>query len=268
MTDETISDDGVVQDDISTPREVIDDDEGYPVSFEGAVIAYEVDAEDEAPADEDPVAEDVAEAEEELPPIAPLEYDVLVASTLDGWIGKPDGSLPSRQSADLAQFKRLTTGNVVIMGRKTLESIGHLLPGRLNVIMTSNPILVDAWLDGNGEAVVEERRNGAPQPLIVASFEELQRRLPEHITAEQKVFVIGGDSIYQQAMVELPVHRIWRTCIFTTFPEATPEGGWARFDLPPTAKLITERGPFPADAKNEFQYSFQDYAVPQPETAE
>lgn len=188
-----------------------------------------------------------------------IEYDLIVGTTLDGWIGDPDGDLPFRQSADLKNFKSLTTGQAIIFGRKTLESIGSLLPNRLNVIITSQPLQVDAWLnepDGRGK---EDRRNNAPQPLIVSSFEELKKRLPSLLVEEQKAYIIGGASIYEQALTELNIARISRTLIHTTIAEATLEGGWSRFDIPATHAQIAERGRFEADEKNQYPYTFEDY---------
>ncbi|MCP4528562.1 MAG: dihydrofolate reductase [Aestuariibacter sp.] len=181
-----------------------------------------------------------------------LQFDLIVGSTLDGWIGTPNGNLPFRQSADLKNFKALTTDNVVIMGRKTLDSIGRLLPNRLNVIMTKDPINLSAWLEED-----EKRLNGAPQPLIVASFAELERRLPDYIDESKKLFIIGGDSIYKQALVELDVQRIWHTVVQTTIAEASAETGWARFDVPSDYVELMERGTYPADDKNQFPYVFR-----------
>ena len=53
----------------------------------------------------------------------------------NGVIGRDDG-LPWRLSTDLKRFKAATMGKPVIMGRKTFESIGRILPGRLNIVVT------------------------------------------------------------------------------------------------------------------------------------
>lgn len=180
------------------------------------------------------------------------EYDLIVGTTRDGWIGTPSGNLPFRQSADLKNFKALTTDNVVIMGRKTLESIGKLLPNRLNVILTKDPIKLSTWLEED-----EGRLNGARLPLIAASFDELERRLPDYIKEGQTLYIIGGDSIYKQALEELNVQRIWQTVVHTTMPEASVEDGWARFDVPANYVEITERGAYPADDKNQYPYVFR-----------
>jgi dihydrofolate reductase len=50
-----------------------------------------------------------------------------------------DNHMPWHLPEDLAYFKRLTWGNVVIMGRKTFTSIGKALPGRTNVVLTRDP---------------------------------------------------------------------------------------------------------------------------------
>ena len=52
-------------------------------------------------------------------------------------IGK-DNSLPWKLSADLKRFRQITSGKPVIMGRKTFESIGKPLPGRMNIIITKD----------------------------------------------------------------------------------------------------------------------------------
>ncbi len=60
---------------------------------------------------------------------------IVVAIARNGVIGK-DGKLPWRLPADLLMFKHLTMGQAVVMGRKTYESIGKTLPGRLNIVLT------------------------------------------------------------------------------------------------------------------------------------
>ncbi len=59
------------------------------------------------------------------------------AQTRDRVIGR-DGKIPWRYPGDLARFKRLTMGSVVVMGRLTYESIGKALPGRDNIVVTSS----------------------------------------------------------------------------------------------------------------------------------
>lgn len=60
---------------------------------------------------------------------------LIVARATNGVIGR-EGTLPWRISADLKRFKRLTMGSVMIMGRRTFDSLPGLLPGRRHVVLT------------------------------------------------------------------------------------------------------------------------------------
>ena len=62
---------------------------------------------------------------------------LLVAMDQNRVIGK-DNQLPWHLPADLQYFKKVTMGHPIIMGRKTFDSIGRVLPGRENVIVTRN----------------------------------------------------------------------------------------------------------------------------------
>ena len=67
---------------------------------------------------------------------------VLVAAVGDNWIIGRDGQLPWRLKSDLQHFRKLTLNRPVIMGRKTHESIGKLLDGRTNIVLTRDLSLV------------------------------------------------------------------------------------------------------------------------------
>ena len=89
-------------------------------------------------------------------------------------IGK-DGKLPWHISEDLKRFKKLTTGHVILMGRRTFESMGRQLPNRRHVVITSRSI-----------------------PGV-----ETYRSIPEALNAlanEEKIFVIGGGQIYAELL--------------------------------------------------------------------
>lgn len=90
---------------------------------------------------------------------------------------------------DLANFKRMTIGNVVIMGRKTFESLpnGEPLKDRINVIITTNE---DFGVDAKFENV-----------YIVKSIKDVVE-LCDAFFWDKEVFVIGGESIYRQFMDE------------------------------------------------------------------
>lgn len=103
--------------------------------------------------------------------------NIVVATDRRWGIGK-DGKLPWHIPEDLKRFKELTMGKVVVMGRKTLESLpnGTPLKNRINIVLTSNR---DYKADGC---------------IIVHNEEELQEALKAYNTDD--VFVIGGSQIY------------------------------------------------------------------------
>jgi dihydrofolate reductase len=82
--------------------------------------------------------------------------------------------LPWHLPADLAYFRKLTTGHAILMGRKTYESIGKPLPNRVNWILTRNP-----YFEADGCKVIHTLE----EVLQIAENEEL--------------FVIGGAEIFQ-----------------------------------------------------------------------
>ena len=100
----------------------------------------------------------------------------VVAVARNGVIGHTNG-LPWRLPADLAFFKRLTTGHPIIMGRKTCESIGKPLPGRLNIVVTRSPDFK------------------APGCTVVATLDAAYRAAGD----APEVFIIGGAQIYDAA---------------------------------------------------------------------
>ena len=109
------------------------------------------------------------------------EINVIVAMTQSRVIGK-DGALPWHLSEDLKLFKAHTTGNIVIMGRKTFDSIGRPLPNRRNIVV-SKSIQDDEKVSG------------------VEYFPDLEHAVAASQEKEGRIFIIGGASIYHQ-MIE------------------------------------------------------------------
>jgi dihydrofolate reductase len=71
-------------------------------------------------------------------PLPQTLLTLIVAVADSGVIGR-DNSLPWHLPEDLKRFKRLTMGKPIVMGRKTFESIGKPLPGRVNIVVTRDP---------------------------------------------------------------------------------------------------------------------------------
>ncbi|QDS94923.1 Dihydrofolate reductase type 3 [Roseimaritima multifibrata] len=102
-----------------------------------------------------------------------MNLAAILASTDSGVIGN-EGGMPWRLSTDLRRFKRLTMGFPIIMGRKTFDSIGRPLPGRLNVVLTRSA----DW---------------AHEGVRTVNLEEALAIADQH----EQAFVVGGAEIYR-----------------------------------------------------------------------
>ena len=161
-----------------------------------------------------------------------MTLTLIAAMTPNRVIGK-DNQLPWRLSNDLKHFKHHTEGKVVIMGRKTFDSIGKPLPNRTNIVIT---------------------RSGTYQPegVVVAPDPGLALDIARSLTPHKEVMVIGGEQIYR---LFLPLaHRLILTQVHATvegdsfFPEFSSDD-WVE----------VHREDHPADEKNEYDYSFIHY---------
>jgi len=117
-----------------------------------------------------------ASTEEHRESLKEPDLCALVAISKDGVIGK-NGDLPWRLSSDLRRFKSITMGGVLIMGRKTYDSIGRPLPGRTTIVLTRDK----TW-----------REEGV---LTAGSTEEAVK-----FAGNQQTFVVGGAEIYRQML--------------------------------------------------------------------
>ena len=108
-----------------------------------------------------------------------MEIIIIAALAQNHVIGK-DNKMPWHYSEDFKHFKELTTGCPILMGRKTFESIGRVLPNRRNIVMSRNP---------------EFKIEGCD---VVSSLEDGVGLCKE--SGVEKMFIIGGGNVYAQAM--------------------------------------------------------------------
>jgi dihydrofolate reductase len=102
---------------------------------------------------------------------------LVVAMARNRTIGR-DNQLPWRLPDEIAYFKKVTMGHPIVMGRRTYESIGKPLPGRLNIVVT------------------HDRGYQAPGCTVVGSLEEAWRAAGN----AEEVCVIGGTSLFRETL--------------------------------------------------------------------
>lgn len=153
---------------------------------------------------------------------------IIVAASENNVIGNK-GQLPWKQAADFQRMKELTMGHPLIMGRKTHESIGRVLPGRRNIVITHQTMHF-------------------PGCEVVTSLDEALASVQN----EQEAFIFGGGEIYKQAMSKADK-------IYLTRVHATIEGDayFPVIDLAQWKEI--SRKDHPADAENQYSYSFIEY---------
>ena len=120
------------------------------------------------------------------------DRSIVVAMDDNRLIGNKN-QLPWHLPADLAYFKKLTTGKSILMGRKTYDSIGRPLPNRRNIVMTRNSEI------------------SIPGCEVVSSLDEAF----ELTKGEEEVMVIGGASLCDQLLPE--INRLYITKIVVEF---------------------------------------------------
>lgn len=138
-----------------------------------------------------------------------MRISMIAAMAKDRVIGK-DNQMPWHLPADLKHFKQVTLGKPVVMGRKTFESIGRPLPGRLNI-------------------VISRAENFKPEGVTVVMSPE-QAVAVAQASATDELMIIGGGAIYRHFLAQC--HRLYITDIDldvegdTTFPDFYAVADW------------------------------------------
>jgi len=145
-------------------------------------------------------------------------------------IGK-DQKMPWHLPADLAFFKKTTMGSPILMGRKTYESIGRPLPGRLNLVLTRNPALKIEGCE------------------VVTSLDEAMTVAKEKSSQSHEIFITGGSHLYTSFLDK--ADRLYLTMI-----DADLEGDTYFPDYTQYQWQEIERIEHPVDNKNSYPYAF------------
>ena len=155
---------------------------------------------------------------------------IIVAVSANDVIGY-ENKLPWHLPADLKYFKNLTMGHHVIMGRKTYESIGKILPGRTFVIVT------------------RDKSYTVPGATVVHSIEDAFEYCSKN--NESEAFIIGGADIINQS--EQFADKLYLTRIHENFSGDV----YLQFDMALWKEINTEA--HLADEKNLYNYTFLTY---------
>ena len=135
---------------------------------------------------------------------------IIVAMSKNNVIGK-DNQLIWQISEDLKNFKRLTTGHTIIMGRNTFESLGRVLPNRKHIVFSRD---INYQIKDANVKVVHD----------IAEIEK-------YINSNEEAFVIGGEAIYR---LLLPyVNKMYITYIDEKFDGDTyfPEIDYSKWNV-------------------------------------
>ena len=159
-----------------------------------------------------------------------MEIAMVVAADEQNGIGI-DNKLLCHLPNDLKYFKRITTGYAVLMGRKTYDSIGKPLPNRTNLILSKTAKEIEGC-------------------QVFTSFEAVLDFAKQ--AQVEKLFIIGGDSIYKQA---LPLcNKVYLTRIHHTF-----KADAFFVELNASAFALSRAEHHDADEKNAYPHTFEVY---------
>jgi len=155
-----------------------------------------------------------------------MQLSIIVAMDRNRVIGKGD-TLPWHISSDLKNFKKITMGKPIVMGRKTHESIGRPLPGRENIILT------------------RDENYSSESCTVLHSMDDIF----EHCKDVEEVMITGGSEIYKLSLKQAT--RLYLTEVHT---EIEGDTFFPEFDRDKWKEVSRED--HKSDEKNEFDYSF------------
>jgi dihydrofolate reductase len=127
-----------------------------------------------------------------------MNYELIVAMSKNGVIGN-NNKLPWYIPEDLVNFSELTKGHIIIMGRKTFESLPNgPLKNRLNVVLSRT---------------IYNNNNNFDENVLFTTMDYLNTILKLHQKHNQKIFIIGGSEIYNIFIEDCnKLHIRYSTC--------------------------------------------------------
>lgn len=139
-------------------------------------------------------------------------FKAIAAMSLNRVIGAGN-TIPWHLPEDFKWFKKMTTGNVVIMGRKTFESLGKPLPNRINIVLSRQPgklqkafpaVFGEAWV-GRGKTHIPDQPTQFELPKVGGTATVDLRIIKDFLkldpaSSPREFFIAGGAQIYEQTL--------------------------------------------------------------------
>lgn len=151
----------------------------------------------------------------------------IVAHDINGNIGD-GGKIPWHLKGDFANFKKITSGHTVVMGRKTFDSIGKPLPNRKNMVLTRD---------------ISWKKDGVE---VIHNFEDV-------LKYQEDVFILGGEEVYR---LFIPyIDKLYVTKVYGNF------SGDAKFLKQEEMPMMIEVFASETFTENGLSYQFFEYEV-------
>ena len=151
-------------------------------------------------------------------------FSLIVAIGKNNGIGK-NNQLLWHIPEDLKNFKKITTGKTVIMGRNTYESIGIPLPNRVNIVLSRNFLEI-------GKKISEDRKKYENETTKLEFLDDFQKVIEKYKDFPEEVFIIGGGEIYKKSLELGIITRIYMSHVDFSDDEADtyfPEIDWEKW---------------------------------------
>lgn len=132
-----------------------------------------------------------------------LDFNIIVAKSENNIIGN-NNNLIWYIPEDLKNFKRITSNNLVVMGRKTFDSIGKPLPNRINIVLTKKIEYISKYRNYNNL-------------YFLQSFDDIIEFINKNYN-DKKIFIIGGETVYRYFINNNLYNKIYLTeikCLFS-----------------------------------------------------
>ena len=157
-------------------------------------------------------------------------FSLIVAVGKNNEIGK-NNQLLWHIPEDLKNFKKITTGKRVIMGRNTYKSIGRALPNRTNIVLSRNFLETD-------EKVKEDKKKYENETTKLEFYDDFQKVIEKYKDLKEEIFIIGGGEIYKKSLEMGIIKRIYMSRV--DFSDNEADAYFTKIDLDKWITLTEE----------------------------